>query len=72
MCRVVNLGGKCHIQAERNSRVMIQTPGGGGFGIYDPDNQNEVYKTHERFHSSFGRFKSLGSWTQYQMAQEQA
>jgi 5-oxoprolinase (ATP-hydrolysing) len=63
--RTINMGGKASIMARIGDRVIIQTPGGGGYGAVGSKTKQEEefgeFKLHEKFVRNPHLFRAGGS-----------
>ena len=68
--RVISLGGKSEFSVQPGDRVIIMSPGGGGFGA--EDGQNSHHYEHEIMGIAIPLQKVFGSEAEFRRAQEQA
>ena len=69
--KVINLGGKNTISVERGDRLMIHTPGGGGYGLKSTEAEKATKSAKESDQSMIHSLRlTTGSLNQYTMNQE--
>lgn len=63
--RVINLGGKTAVDVQAGDVFSMKTPGGGGFGVPQPENRESRKETVQQ-----RTFAERGSVFEYRQAQE--
>jgi len=59
--RTISMGGKASVMAGKGDRVIIQTPGGGGYGAVNSTATEDEFKLHEKYIRNPHLFKAGGS-----------